>query len=95
MAINIQVLSIGATESGKNRAGTGEWHRRTFQVFDIDDQVAGNIPVYGDLEKLNSYTAGGKYTAVIRNRAGDNGRLVPSIVDLIPINPATQAKASA
>lgn len=94
MAINIQVLSIGVTESGKNAQGR-EWHRRTFQVFDIDDQVAGNIPVYGDLEKLNSYSAGGKYTAVIRNRAGDNGRLVPSIVDLIPMNQQTQVKAPA
>ncbi len=94
MAINIQVLSIGLTESGKSARGT-EWHRRTFQVFDIDDQVAGNIPVYGDLDKLNSYTAGGKYTAVIRNRAGDNGRLVPSIVDLIPMTQPAQAKATA
>ncbi|TXI36679.1 MAG: hypothetical protein E6Q51_05050 [Methylophilus methylotrophus] len=94
MAINIQVLSIGTTESGKNGQGR-EWHRRTFQVFDIDDQVAGNIPVYGDLDKLNSYTTGGKYTAVIRNRAGDNGRLVPSIVDLIPLQQQPQPKASA
>jgi hypothetical protein len=84
MSIQIQVLSIGETESGKNRAGTGEWHRRTFQVYDIEAKVAGNIPVYGDLDKLNSYKEGGKYTAIVKNRAGDNGRLVPSIVDLVP-----------
>jgi hypothetical protein len=87
MSIQIQVLSIGETESGKSQRGT-EWHRRTFQVYDIDAKVAGNIPVYGDLDKLNSYKEGGKYTAVVRNRAGDNGRLVPSIVDLLPVKPA-------
>lgn len=80
----LQVLSIGVLESGKSQRGT-EWHRRIFQVYDFGSKVAGNIPVYGEKEKLETYKEGGKYEPVITIRAGDNGRLQPSIVDLIPV----------
>lgn len=80
----IQVLSISNLESGEGRNGN-KWFRRTFQVFDPNNQVAGNIPVYDDEEKLNSYKAGGKYEASVGARAGQNGRLELIFTGLEPI----------
>lgn len=72
--MRVQVLSIGETTSGKSQRGQ-DWHRRTFQVFCIQSQVAGNIPVYGELEELNSYKQGGLYDYQVTERAGQNGRI--------------------
>lgn len=81
--MRIQVLSIGQTDSGKSNTGR-EWHRRTFQVF-TSDQVAGNIPVYGELEELEAYKQGGQYDAEIRTVAGNNGRIELRITKLTPV----------
>lgn len=80
--MRIQVLSIGELVSGKGKTGN-DWHRRTFQVFTAD-QVAGNIPVYGELEELNSYKQGGSYDATIQTVAGLNGRIEIRIMKLTP-----------
>lgn len=80
--MRIQVLSIGQTDSGKSAQTGREWHRRTFQVFCVDDQVAGNIPVYGELDELNAYKQGGAYEAVTSARAGANGRIELAITKL-------------
>jgi len=81
--MRIQVLAIGETDSGKSQNGR-EWHRRTFQVFTAD-QVAGNIPVYGELDELNAYKQGGQYEADIRSVAGQNGRIELRITKLTPV----------
>lgn len=81
--MRIQVLSIGATDSGKSSNGR-EWHRRIFQVF-TSDQVAGNIPVYGELDELEVYKQGGQYDAEIRTVAGNNGRIELRITKLTPV----------
>ena len=77
----VQVLSIGETSTGKNAQGR-EWHRRIFQVFVPDSQIAGNIPVYGELDKLNSYKEGGKYEAKTEARAGQNGSIELRITEM-------------
>lgn len=82
--MRVQVLSIGETDSGKNQRGEN-WFRRTFQVFCLDDQVAGNIPVYGTEEELNSYKQGGAYEATTRARSGQNGRIELAITKLTQI----------
>lgn len=85
--MRVQVLSIGETQSGKTQRGD-EWHRRTFQVYCPDGQVAGNIPVYGKLEDLNSYKQGGLYEAETTARAGQGGRIEISINKLTPVKQA-------
>lgn len=84
--MRIQVLSIGETQSGKNTRG-GDWHRRTFQVFCLDSLVAGNIPIYGELDELNSYKQGGAYEAITTAQAGQNGRIELRINKLNSIKP--------
>ena len=81
--MRLQVLAIGETQSGKGQSGR-DWHRRTFQVFTAD-QVAGNIPVYGELEELNSYKQGGAYDATVQTVAGANGRIELRINKLTPV----------
>lgn len=86
--MRVQVLSIGETISGKSQRGQ-DWHRRTFQVFCIDSQVAGNIPVYGELDELNGYKQGGLYEATTSARAGQNGRIELVITKLMAVkNPS-------
>ena len=80
----VQVLAIGDTASGKGQNGR-EWHRRTFQVFVPDSQIAGNIPVYGDIDELNTYKEGGKYEAKTEARAGQNGRIELAITKMTPL----------
>ena len=80
--MRLQVLAIGDLQSGKSNSGR-EWNRRTFQVFTAD-QVAGNIPVYGELEELNSYKQGGTYDATVQTTAGQNGRIELRITKLTP-----------
>ena len=80
----VQVLSIGETTSCKNQQGR-EWHRRIFQVFVPESQIAGNIPVYSELEELNSYKEGGKYDAKTEARAGANGVIELRITKLTPM----------
>jgi len=80
--MRLQVLHIGETTSGKSGNGR-DWNRRIFQVF-TSDQVAGNIPVYGELDELNSYKQGGTYDATIQTRAGNNGRIELAITKLTP-----------
>lgn len=82
--MKLQVLSIGEVTSGKSQATGREWHRRIFQVFCIDSQVAGNVPVYGDLEKLASYKQGGVYNADVNASAGNNGKIELQISNLEP-----------
>lgn len=84
--MRIQVLSIGETQSGKSPNGR-DWHRRTFQVFLAENQVAGNIPIYGELEELNSYKQGGAYDAQTSAQAGQNGRIELRINKLVPVKP--------
>ena len=84
--MKIQVLAIGEIASGKSQNGR-EWHRRTFQVFVPESQLAGNIPVYGVLSELDSYKQGGYYDASMSCRAGQNGRLELAFTKLIPIKP--------
>jgi len=84
--MRIQVLSIGETQSGKSQGGR-EWHRRTFQVFCADSQVAGNIPIYGELDELNSYKQGGAYDAQTSAHAGQNGRIELRINKLVAVKP--------
>jgi hypothetical protein len=84
--MRIQVLAIGETTSGKSSSGR-EWNRRIFQVFTAD-QVAGNIPVYGELEELNSYKQGGTYDATVQSTAGQNGRIELRITKLTPAKAA-------
>lgn len=81
--MRIQVLAIGVTESGKSTSGR-EWNRRIFQVFTAD-QVAGNIPVYGSIEELDSYKQGGAYEAEVSTAAGNNGRIELRINKLTPV----------
>ena len=80
----VQVLSIGETTSGKNAQGR-EWHRRIFQVFVPESQIAGNIPVYADLDELNQYKEGGKFDAKTEARAGQNGSIELRITKMTPI----------
>lgn len=82
--MRVQVLSIGETQSGKSTNGR-EWHRRTFQVFCADSQIAGNIPVYADLDELNGYKQGGAYEATTQAQAGQNGRIELRITKLTPV----------
>jgi hypothetical protein len=82
----IQVLAIGETTSGKSANGR-DWNRRIFQVF-TSDQVAGNIPVYGEKEELDSYKQGGTYNATIQTTAGQNGRIELRITKLTPAKAA-------
>ena len=84
--MKVQVLAIGIVKSGKGATGR-EWHRRTFQVFVIDSQVSGNIPVYGELDDLKEYKTGGLYDAATEARAGQNGRIELVITKLTPQKP--------
>ena len=88
--MKLQVLSIGETVSGKSTSGR-EWHRRTFQVFVPDGQIAGNIPVYGELDELNGYKEGGQYTASVTALSGQNGRIELRIEKLTPVSQARAA----
>lgn len=81
--MRVQVMHIGELESGKGQNGR-EWHRRTFQMFTAD-QVAGNLPVYGTIEELESYKQAGVYEAETGSRAGNNGRIELVIKKLTPV----------
>lgn len=85
--MRLQVLAIGQIDSGKSAQGR-EWHRRTFQVFTAD-QVAGNIPVYGEKEELESYKQGGQYDATVQTASGQNGRIELRITKLTPVKVST------
>ena len=85
VTIPMQVLSIGVIEQGKSSGGR-EWLRRTFQVFDITFQKSGQIQIYGDEEKLNTFKQGGAYNAVLSGAAGDYARMNYEVIDLIPAN---------
>ncbi|MGQ3171151.1 MAG: hypothetical protein ACT6RZ_11540 [Methylophilus sp.] len=73
MQMNLQVLSIGAIESGTSQATRRPWHRRTFQCFDLDDQIVGSITLYAPEDELKAYTQNGKYVATVTKSQGDGG----------------------
>lgn len=81
----MQVLAISDIETGQAKTGN-KWFRRTFQVFDVTFQKAGNVQLFGDEEKLNSFKQGGMYNAVLGGRAGDYATMGYEIVDLVPAN---------
>lgn len=81
----VQVLAIGETTSGKSKSSGNDWNRRIFQVFVPESQIAGNIPVFGDLTELNSYKEGGKYEAKTEARAGNNGQINLVITKMTPV----------
>ena len=54
-------------------------------MFVPESQIAGNIPVYADLDELNQYKEGGKFDAKTEARAGQNGAIELRITKMTPI----------